>query len=64
MRHLIKYLKGTQDDVLVLGDGTETELEVLADANWADGPSPRSTSGGAAFYNGFLLQSWARTQSV
>jgi hypothetical protein len=67
MRHLIKYLKGTQEDVLVLGDseyGTETEIEVLADANWADGPSRRSTSGGAAFYNGFLLQSWARTQSV
>eukprot|EP00972_Heterocapsa_arctica_P024537 3618129-Heterocapsa_arctica.AAC.1 len=54
MRHLIKYQNGTQNDVLVLGDseyGTETEIEVLADANWADGLSRRSTSGGAAFYN-------------
>eukprot|EP00972_Heterocapsa_arctica_P019828 2926163-Heterocapsa_arctica.AAC.1 len=67
MRHLIKYIRGTQSDVLVLGDsefGTENEVQVLSDANWADGPSRRSTSGGAVYFNGFLLQSYARTQSV
>jgi hypothetical protein len=67
MRHLVKYIKGTQSDILVLGNsefGTEQEVEVLSDANWADGPSRRSTSGGAAYYDGFLLQSYARTQNV
>eukprot|EP00972_Heterocapsa_arctica_P100080 14758834-Heterocapsa_arctica.AAC.1 len=55
MTHLLKYIKGTQDEVLVLGNsefGVEDEVEVLADANWAEGPSRRSTSGGAVYFNG------------
>eukprot|EP00972_Heterocapsa_arctica_P042836 6316452-Heterocapsa_arctica.AAC.1 len=39
MTHLLKYTKCTQDEVLVLGKsefGVEDEVEVLADANWAE----------------------------
>jgi hypothetical protein len=35
---------------------------VYADANWASGPSRRSTSGGVLFYKNTLIMSWSRTQ--
>eukprot|EP00972_Heterocapsa_arctica_P053827 7927391-Heterocapsa_arctica.AAC.1 len=54
MMHLLRYVKGTQDFVLELGGGEtgvdDKEVTVLADANWADGPTRRSTSGGCVYY--------------
>eukprot|EP00972_Heterocapsa_arctica_P092299 13611901-Heterocapsa_arctica.AAC.1 len=67
IRHLIKYIKGVHSDVFVLGDsefGTYNEVEVFSDINWANELSCRSTSGGATCFNDFLLQNYARTQSV
>eukprot|EP00972_Heterocapsa_arctica_P058282 8599093-Heterocapsa_arctica.AAC.1 len=47
--------------------GTEDEsdgISVYSDANWAAGPSRRSTSGGCLFYRGAMIMSWSRTQPV
>ena len=68
MQHLLRYIKGTQDYVLKLGDGIKgadaDEVTVLVDANWAEAPSRRSTSGGCVYYNGYLLLTYSRTQPV
>ena len=67
MKHLLKYVNGTQDLVLELGSsefGVENEVTVLADANWAEGPSRRSTSGGTIYFRGVMLMSYSRTQPV
>ena len=66
LKHMLRYIAGTVDQVLYLGNGvegeTQDEVTVQADADWASGPSRRSTSGGAVFFNGVLLCSWSRTQ--
>ena len=66
LKHVLRYIAGTVDQVLYLGNGfegeTQDEVTVQADADWASGPSRRSTSGGAVFFNGVLLNSWSRTQ--
>eukprot|EP00972_Heterocapsa_arctica_P003649 543959-Heterocapsa_arctica.AAC.1 len=39
MKHLLKYIQSTRDEVLVLGTskfGVENEVEILVDANWAE----------------------------
>eukprot|EP00972_Heterocapsa_arctica_P013205 1940712-Heterocapsa_arctica.AAC.1 len=68
MKHLLRYVKGFQDFVLELGDGEsgadDAEVTVLADANWADGPSRRSTSGVCVYYLKNLLLTYSRTQPV
>eukprot|EP00972_Heterocapsa_arctica_P089199 13153368-Heterocapsa_arctica.AAC.1 len=45
------------------GDG-QSELSVYSYANWASGPSRRSTTGGYIFYRNVLLATWSRTQPV
>eukprot|EP00972_Heterocapsa_arctica_P097189 14339469-Heterocapsa_arctica.AAC.1 len=66
--HLLRYVKGTQDYVLELGGGEtgvdDTEVIVLGDANWADGPTRRSTSGGCVYYLNYLLLTYSRTRPV
>eukprot|EP00972_Heterocapsa_arctica_P068436 10111882-Heterocapsa_arctica.AAC.1 len=37
---------------------------VFADANWAEGPSRRSTSGGVILFLGVMLLTYARTHPV
>eukprot|EP00972_Heterocapsa_arctica_P023407 3448978-Heterocapsa_arctica.AAC.1 len=37
-------------------------IDVYANANWAAGPSRRSTSGGCLFWQGTLVATWAWTQ--
>ncbi len=76
MHRLLRYIRGTVDTILELNprapDGRHGEhgghdegvLRVYADADWATGPSRRSTTGGAMFWNGVLLTCWSRTQPV
>jgi len=69
LRHLLRYLRGTQDMELHLNvrasmPSPPGELLCLTDANWADGPSRRSTSGGLLVYENVLLLTWSRTQAV
>eukprot|EP00972_Heterocapsa_arctica_P067172 9912869-Heterocapsa_arctica.AAC.1 len=67
MRHLLKYVKGTQEMVLELRGSDcngDDELVVLADANWAEGPTRRSTSGGVILFLGVVLLTYSRTQPV
>jgi hypothetical protein len=68
VRRLMRYLRGTVDLVLrltghVVGMEAQSDgIDVYADANWASGPSRRSTSGGVLFYKNTLIMSWSRTQ--
>eukprot|EP00972_Heterocapsa_arctica_P015623 2299958-Heterocapsa_arctica.AAC.1 len=57
VKRLMRYLKGTMNLELQLTghDAPDPELgragiDVYADANWAAGPSKRSTSGGCLFW--------------
>eukprot|EP00972_Heterocapsa_arctica_P053847 7930037-Heterocapsa_arctica.AAC.1 len=68
-RRLMRYLNGTTYMLLQLtghedADGGlgHTGIDVYADANWAAGPSRRSTSGGCVFFKGTVIVTWARTQ--
>jgi hypothetical protein len=45
------------------GDGQD-EVVVIADANWAEGPTRRSTSGGVVVFQGTILLTYSRTQPV
>ena len=65
LKRVLRYLKGALSRCLRLGFSDEKCDEgilVVVDANWASGRSYRSTSGGAVFWDGFLIQHWARTQ--
>eukprot|EP00972_Heterocapsa_arctica_P040638 5989806-Heterocapsa_arctica.AAC.1 len=42
--------------------GQSDGIDIYADANWASGPSRRSTIGGCLFYKNTLITSWSRTQ--
>eukprot|EP00972_Heterocapsa_arctica_P068211 10073828-Heterocapsa_arctica.AAC.1 len=42
----------------------DDEIMVFADANWAEEPSRRSTSGGVILFLGVVLLTYARTQPV
>jgi hypothetical protein len=73
MHRLLRYIRGTMNTILELnpgerhgehGERDEGVLRVYADADWATGPSRRSTTGGAIFWNGVLLTCWSRTQPV
>eukprot|EP00972_Heterocapsa_arctica_P072049 10640507-Heterocapsa_arctica.AAC.1 len=70
VRRLLRYLSGTTHWVLRLtghqvGDEDESNgISIFSDANWASGPSRRSTSGGCLYYRGALIMSWSRTQPV
>eukprot|EP00972_Heterocapsa_arctica_P026890 3956591-Heterocapsa_arctica.AAC.1 len=66
-RRLLRYLQGTKDFVLRLtghqiGDEDTADVNVFADANWANGPGRKSTTGGCCHYGGTLVATWSRTQ--
>ena len=61
----LRHVATTQEVALHLRreSGVPGEITVLVDANWAAGPSRRSTSGGLIYYGDYLLVSWSRTQA-
>eukprot|EP00972_Heterocapsa_arctica_P005193 770286-Heterocapsa_arctica.AAC.1 len=54
---MVLQLTGHEDAGGGLG---RTGIDVYADANWAAGPSRKSTSGGCVFFKGTLLVSHVR----
>eukprot|EP00972_Heterocapsa_arctica_P039330 5792794-Heterocapsa_arctica.AAC.1 len=40
------------------------QVEVMVDASWANAADRKSTSGGVLRLQGFLLETWSRTQNV
>ena len=74
LKHLVRYIKGTKDYILVLEDkkieyekndmNEKVHLEVITDANWRGEADGKSTSGGVLRLGGWILQTWSRTQSV
>ncbi|CAE8615096.1 unnamed protein product [Polarella glacialis] len=72
LKKLCRYLRGTTTAVLELGGTKAAEargalpatvnegLVVFTDSNWA----ARSTSGGVALCNGWLISTWSRTQTT
>ena len=63
LKRLLKYVKGTQDYVLNFTRRDDSDaVNVYADANWAAGPSRRSTSGGCVFHRAVLHTTWSGTQ--
>eukprot|EP00972_Heterocapsa_arctica_P073181 10809845-Heterocapsa_arctica.AAC.1 len=67
LKRLLRYLSGTMDLELHLGDGyanADDELTVMADASWASNEGRRSTTGGLALFRGVVIATWSRTQPV
>eukprot|EP00971_Amphidinium_carterae_P229512 4553604-Amphidinium_carterae.3 len=67
MKHLMRYLRGSTDTVLVhMSERTERGvIEAQADSDWAGCHSTRkSTSCGMIWWGGVLIASHARTQST
>jgi hypothetical protein len=66
LKRLVRYLKGTQDLVLRLGDGPGSmdEVTVVCDASWGNATDRKSTTGFLVYFNGTLLVSVSRTQST
>jgi len=61
LRHLLRYLKGTADFGLKLGNLSDEICECYCDASWADNPDDRhSTSGYCVMIKGSLIAWWSR----
>eukprot|EP00971_Amphidinium_carterae_P030772 605459-Amphidinium_carterae.1 len=67
MKHLMRYLRGSTETVLVhMSERTETGvIKAQADSDWAGCHSTRkTTSCGMIWWSGVLITSYARTQST
>eukprot|EP00972_Heterocapsa_arctica_P073971 10917670-Heterocapsa_arctica.AAC.1 len=67
VKELARHVAGSSQQNMtaikhLLSGADDEEVTVLADANWADGPSRRSTSGGCVYYLKHLLLTYSRTQ--
>ena len=68
IKHLMRYLKGKRRAVQWFAwddRGRSATLEGYSDSDWAGCQRTRkSTTGGCIRWNGHLLKSWSKTQSV
>ena len=67
LKRLGRYLSATRHYVMRLEVDEQLDagqLEVVADASWANSADRRSTTGGVVRWQGFLLAGWSRTQAV
>ena len=65
LQHVLRYVQGTKDYVLKLGDGPrdgDDEVTAITDASWASGRGRKSTTAALIFFRGVLLLSMSRTQ--
>jgi len=61
LRHLLRYVKGTADFGLKLGNLSDEVCECYCDASWADNPDDRhSTSGYCVMVQGSMIAWWSR----
>ena len=61
LKRTLKYIQRTKHNILVLKYDGPTGLRVWADSDWR---APRSTTGGLHRWNGVLLESASKTQSI
>ena len=61
LKRTLKYIQRTKHNILVLRYDGPTDLRIWADSDWR---APRSTTGGVHRWNGVLLESASKTQTV
>ncbi|RVX10885.1 Retrovirus-related Pol polyprotein from transposon RE1 [Vitis vinifera] len=62
VKRILRYLKGTMQDGLLLSPSTNLTIEGFSDADWGAQPDDRRSSSGYLVYLGGNLVSWSSTK--